>query len=131
MFLACHFYSSIVKAVFQHERNLRAQAKKMNVDSLRSNNQGDVENAEFKVAKVAITAVVLWLCNWVPYAILCSLPTFGLVSILTPMVSTIPALLSIYYSHEGRLASLKWPKVPMPWQKAKRPMAILYILERE
>ena len=102
MFLACHFYSSIVKAVFQHERNLRAQAKKMNVDSLRSNNQGDVENAEFKVAKVAITAVVLWLCNWVPYAILCSLPTFGLVSILTPMVSTIPALLSTYYSHEGR-----------------------------
>ena len=93
--LSCiYFYSQIVMAVVKHERALKEQAKKMNVDSLRSNNQGDVENAEFKVAKVAITAVVLWLCNWVPYAILCSLPTFGLISILTPMVSTIPSLLS-------------------------------------
>ena len=94
MFLICHFYSSIVKAVFEHERNLRAQAKKMNVETLRSMSQTDVESSEFKVAKVAITAVVLWLCNWVPYAILCSLPTFGLISVLTPMVSTIPSLLS-------------------------------------
>merc|ERR1719270_1843278 len=66
----------------------------MNVETLRSMSQTDVESAEFKVAKVAITAVVLWLCNWVPYAILCSLPTFGLISVLTPMVSTIPSLLS-------------------------------------
>ena len=31
------FYSQIVKAVWNHEKALRAQAKKMNVDSLRSN----------------------------------------------------------------------------------------------
>jgi len=31
------FYSHIVKAVVSHEASLRAQAKKMNVDSLRSN----------------------------------------------------------------------------------------------
>ncbi len=31
------FYSQIVIAVANHERALRAQAKKMNVDSLRSN----------------------------------------------------------------------------------------------
>ena len=31
------FYSQIVKAVVSHEAALRAQAKKMNVESLRSN----------------------------------------------------------------------------------------------
>ena len=31
------FYSQIVKAVWAHEAELKAQAKKMNVDSLRSN----------------------------------------------------------------------------------------------
>ena len=31
------FYSQIVKAVVSHEAALKAQAKKMNVDSLRSN----------------------------------------------------------------------------------------------
>ena len=33
----CFFYSQIVAAVVNHERALKAQAKKMNVESLRSN----------------------------------------------------------------------------------------------
>ena len=36
MLLAIYFYSRIVLAVVVHEANLRAQAKKMNVESLRS-----------------------------------------------------------------------------------------------
>ena len=35
--LICYFYGNIVKAVVAHEKALRAQAKKMNVESLRSN----------------------------------------------------------------------------------------------
>ena len=35
--LVIFFYSQIVKAVVAHESALKAQAKKMNVDSLRSN----------------------------------------------------------------------------------------------
>ena len=35
--LICYFYGNIVKAVVAHERALREQAKKMNVESLRSN----------------------------------------------------------------------------------------------
>ena len=38
LLIACFFYSQIVSAVFAHERALREQAKKMNVESLR---QGD------------------------------------------------------------------------------------------
>ena len=37
MLFIIFFYSQIVHAVVAHERALKAQAKKMNVDSLRSN----------------------------------------------------------------------------------------------
>jgi r-opsin len=40
-----------VKAVVMHEAALKAQAKKMNVESLRSGDQSG-ESAEIKIAKV-------------------------------------------------------------------------------
>ena len=46
------YYSSIVKAVVAHEAALKAQAKKMNVDSLRSGKESE-ESAEVKIAKVS------------------------------------------------------------------------------
>jgi len=68
LLIACFFYSQIVSAVFAHERALREQAKKMNVESLR---QGDAanKNAEMKIAKVAFTNVMLWVVAWTPYAV--------------------------------------------------------------
>ena len=39
MLCAIYFYSRIVVAVVKHEANLRKQAKKMNVDSLRQGNE--------------------------------------------------------------------------------------------
>ena len=51
MILIVVFYSNIVRAVVAHEAALRAQAKKMNVDSLRSGAQSE-ESAEIKIAKV-------------------------------------------------------------------------------
>ena len=47
-----HSNSQIVKAVVAHEAALRAQAKKMNVDSLRSNAKENEDSAEVKIAKV-------------------------------------------------------------------------------
>ena len=40
--------------------NFKAQANKMNVDSLRSVGKDDSERSEVKIAKVAITNVMLW-----------------------------------------------------------------------
>ena len=40
MLITIFFYAQIVKAVVSHEAALKAQAKKMNVDSLRSNKVG-------------------------------------------------------------------------------------------
>ena len=91
LFLIGTFYYSIVKAVVAHEAALKAQAKKMNVDSLRSAGKDNVESAEVKIAKVAITNVLLWFCIWTPYAAVCALPIFGYQSSLTPLVSQFPS----------------------------------------
>ena len=89
MLLISVFYYSIVKAVVAHEAALRAQAKKMNVDSLRSAGSSE-ESAEMKIAKVAITNVLLWFCIWTPYATVSSFPSLGLAHLLTPAVAGIP-----------------------------------------
>lgn len=52
MLMIIYFYSKIVGRVMSHEKNLRKQAKKMNVDSLRSNVDQSAESAEIRIAKV-------------------------------------------------------------------------------
>merc|ERR1712212_1242060 len=60
-------YVFIVKAIFQHEAAMRAQAKKMNVTNLRSN-EAETQRAEIRIAKTACANVALWLVCWSPYA---------------------------------------------------------------
>jgi len=85
------FYTKIVKAVVMHEAALKAQAKKMNVDSLRSNADDGKESAEVRIAKVAITNVMLWVVIWTPYAFINLIGSFGNAAIVTPLVSQIPS----------------------------------------
>lgn len=87
-------YSSIVQAVFKHEDELRQQAKKMNVASLRSNADQQQVSAEIRIAKVAIMNITLWASAWTPFAVICLIGTWGDVSKITPLVSTVPVLLS-------------------------------------
>ena len=63
MILITVFYSNIVRAVVAHEAALRAQAKKMNVDSLRSGAKEDEDSAEVKIAKVQSAALSLVQIN--------------------------------------------------------------------
>jgi r-opsin len=57
-----------VKTIFDHEKTLRDQAKKMNVTSLRSNADSNAASAEIKIAKVALCNIALWAAMWTPYA---------------------------------------------------------------
>jgi len=85
-------YFFIIKSVAAHESAMRAQAKKMNVSSLRSGTEG--ESAEMRVAKVAIFNVSIWIICWTPY---CAVNVQGLFfdqTSITPLVSMIPALLA-------------------------------------
>lgn len=64
MTLIIYYYSQIVKNVFSHEKALRSQAKKMNVESLRSNQKGAGNStAEVRIAKAAITICFLFVAG--------------------------------------------------------------------
>jgi len=91
LIMICFFYTKITKAVVMHEAALKAQAKKMNVDSLRSNADDGKESAEMRIAKVAITNVMLWVVIWSPYAFVNMIGCLGNQDIVTPLVSGIPA----------------------------------------
>lgn len=52
MLMIIYFYSQIVGHVVNHEKALREQAKKMNVESLRSGQNKDQASAEVRIAKV-------------------------------------------------------------------------------
>jgi r-opsin len=67
--LICYSYFFILKSVFAHEKNMRDQAKKMNVASLRSTENVN-QSAECKLAKVALMTIALWFCAWTPYLII-------------------------------------------------------------
>nr|APY20584.1 ultraviolet sensitive opsin 1 [Coccinella septempunctata] len=91
MSMIVYFYSKIVSTVFNHEKALREQAKKMNVDSLRSNQNQGSQTAEVRIAKAAITICFLFVASWTPYAVLALIGAFGDQKLLTPGVSMIPA----------------------------------------
>jgi len=52
MVLITYYYSQIVSHVVNHEKALREQAKKMNVESLRSNANTNAQTMEIRIAKV-------------------------------------------------------------------------------
>ncbi|XP_042242908.1 rhodopsin-like isoform X2 [Homarus americanus] len=62
-------YTFIVSAVSAHERQMREQAKKMGVKSLRSEEAKKTSN-ECRLAKVALMTVSLWFMAWTPYLII-------------------------------------------------------------
>lgn len=64
---------------------MREQAKKMNVKSLRSQEDCD-KSAEAKLAKVALTTISMWFCAWTPYMILNTLGLFKFEG-LTPLMT--------------------------------------------
>nr|ANN11830.1 ultraviolet wavelength sensitive opsin 1 [Chrysobothris lateralis]APY20577.1 ultraviolet sensitive opsin 1 [Chrysobothris lateralis] len=91
MLMIIYYYSQIVQHVVRHERTLKEQAKKMNIDSLRSNQSQASQSTEIKIAKVALTITFLYVAAWTPYAVIAMIGAFGDQSLLTPGVTMIPA----------------------------------------
>lgn len=69
LIIIIYSYFFIVQAVSAHEKNMRDQAKKMNVASLRSS-ENQEKSAECKLAKVALMTITLWFMAWTPYLII-------------------------------------------------------------
>nr|APY20682.1 ultraviolet sensitive opsin 1 [Xenos vesparum] len=92
LFFMIYYYSQIVSHVVNHEKALKEQAKKMNVESLRSNQGSANSSVEIRIAKSAITMCGLFLASWTPYGIIALIGAFGNKSILTPTMTMVPAL---------------------------------------
>merc|ERR1712083_880133 len=69
LFANIYLYTFIVKAVANHEKQMREQAKKMGVKSLRSE-ESQKTSAECRLAKVALMTVSLWFMAWTPYFVI-------------------------------------------------------------
>jgi len=89
-----YFYLFIVKAVWAHEAKMKDQARKMGVASLRQNTDTKKESTEMKIAKVAVTNVLIWYCTWTSYAVVVLIGQFGGKHLLTPLVSQIPSMMT-------------------------------------
>jgi len=86
-------YSKITSQVWNHEKELKAQAAKMNVSSLRSGEAAKTRN-EIRVAKVGLQLTSVFLLAWTPYAAVAFIAAFGDRNKLTPFASMVPALCS-------------------------------------
>ncbi len=53
-----------------------------------------MDSAELKIAKVAVTAVLLWAVAWTPYAVIMMIQAFGDRGLITPLVAQLPAILT-------------------------------------
>nr|UJY64326.1 ultraviolet sensitive opsin UV3 [Neogonodactylus oerstedii] len=90
MFVISFCYYRVYLHVSAHEKQLKKQAAKMNVDSLRSGEKSNMRQ-EVRVAKVGVTLTSLFLFSWTPYAVIAFLCTFGRKDLVSPFVSMIPA----------------------------------------
>lgn len=77
-------HSQIVSHVVNHEKALKEQARKMNVESLRSNADQQKTSVEIRIAKTAITVCFLFVASWTPYAVVALIGAFGNQALLTP-----------------------------------------------
>jgi len=76
--------------VAAHEKALKKQAAKMNVESLRSGDKANMSQ-EIRVAKVGVTLTSLFLISWTPYAVVAFSCCFGNKHLVTAFTSMIPA----------------------------------------
>ncbi|EEB14599.1 class A rhodopsin-like G-protein coupled receptor GPRop1, putative [Pediculus humanus corporis] len=69
LFIIIYSYIFIIQAVIDHENNMRMQAKKMEVASLRSQDDKK-KSVEIKLAKIALMTIALWFFAWTPYLVI-------------------------------------------------------------
>lgn len=85
------FYIKMFNHIMAHEKMLKDQAKKMNVQSL-SNKDDGAQSVELRIAKACFTIFFLFVVAWTPYAIVALIGSFGNQNLLTPVATMIPAV---------------------------------------
>ncbi|XP_045211105.2 rhodopsin, GQ-coupled-like [Mercenaria mercenaria] len=101
-------YAMIIRAVKLHEIEMKKTAKKLNAE-MRTNQ--DKKNMEIKVAKIAMSILILYLLSWLPYATVALIGMFGDASFVTPFWAEIPVLFAKASAmHNPLVYALSHPK---------------------
>ncbi|KAL4240207.1 Melanopsin [Mactra antiquata] len=101
-------YGLIVKAVRDHEKEMKKTAKKLNAE-MRSNQ--DKKKMEIKVAKISVCILFLYLLSWTPYATVALIGQFGDAMFVTPFWSEIPVMFAKASAmHNPLVYALSHPK---------------------
>ncbi|XP_054716018.1 opsin Rh3-like [Uloborus diversus] len=116
--MICYF--NIFLAVRNHEIKIKEQARKMNVDSIRSNQALNNSSAEVKIAKTAFGLILLFLFSWIPYITVAFIASFSDPKdrMITPLLSMIPAMtLKASACFDPFVYAISHPKYRMELQK--------------
>jgi len=85
-FIIVYCYFFIVKVVSEHEKQMKEQAARMGVKSLRGDKDAQKKSNDCKLAKIALMTVSLWFMAWTPYFVI-NMAGFNYPSIVTPLFS--------------------------------------------
>lgn len=92
MFIICWCYTGIMRSVSETQKLFLHHARSLND---RTSQERSVENQrkiEIKLAKISFFLITVWTISWTPYAIIALLGIFTDRSMLTPVMSMLPAL---------------------------------------
>lgn len=92
IFIICWCYTGIMRSVSETQRLFLHHSQSLND---RTSQERTVENQrkiEIKLAKISFFLITVWTVSWTPYAIVALLGIFTDRSMLTPMMSMVPAL---------------------------------------
>lgn len=92
MFIICWCYTGIVKSVSESQRLFLHHAQSLNDKMSTERNLENQRKLEIKLAKISFCLISIWTVSWTPYAIVALLGIFTDRSMLTPLMSMVPAL---------------------------------------
>lgn len=92
MIIICWCYTGIMRSVSETQRLFLYHAQSLNDRTSQERNVENQRKIEIKLAKISFFLITVWTVSWTPYAIIALLGIFTDRSMLTPMMSMLPAL---------------------------------------
>nr|CCP46948.1 Ek arthropsin [Euperipatoides kanangrensis] len=91
--LFCYIF--IIKSIYNHEKmmakTLANSPLKFPQDRIKKRSNKKLNN-DIQAAKIAFVIIILFCLSWIPYAIITLIGQFGNKTLITPWVSTLPAV---------------------------------------
>lgn len=92
MFIICCCYTGIMRSVSETQRLFLHHAQSLNDRTSQERTAENQRKIEIRLAKISFFLISMWTISWTPYAIIALLGIFTDRSMLTPIMSMLPAL---------------------------------------